>query len=458
MSVRITFHGAAGTVTGSRYLVETDSTQLLVDCGLFQGKKELRDRNWAKPKFDAPHLSGILITHAHIDHTGYLPAVVKAGFRGPIFCTPATAELIGLLLVDSAHLQEEEAEFANRHGTSKHKPAKPLYSVDDAKETLKLLQVIPRDEWSEIRPGVRVRPTRSGHILGACSMAVETGGKRITFSGDVGRYGVPILPDPQPVEIGDLLICESTYGNRDHPVDVKGRFGLILKEALDRGGPVIIPAFALGRTQDLLYDIRELEQTGVIPPVPVYVDSPMAVNATEIYRKHQRDFDDEAAAVIAGGDQPLQTERTVYCRTSEESKRLNTAKGQRIIISASGMVTGGRILHHLKNWLPEERTTVVFVGYQAEETRGRQILSGAPEVKIFGEYVPIRAHVEEVAGLSAHGDRRELLRWLKSSTGTPAQVKITHGEPDAAAAFTKLVSTELGWKTTVAIHGETVEV
>ena len=457
MSVRVTFHGAAGTVTGSRYLIETDDSSVLIDCGLFQGKKELRQRNWDAPGFEASHLSAVIITHAHIDHTGYLPRLVKAGFNGPIFCTPATADLIRLLLVDSARLQEEEAEFANRHGTSRHHPAKPLYDSVDAEETLKLLRTIPRNQWTQIRPDISVKPTCAGHILGACSLTIEAAKKRLTFSGDIGRYGVPILPDPQPVEIGELLVCESTYGDRDHPGENRARFGEVLKNAMKRGGPIIIPAFALGRTQDLLYYVAELEREGTIPAVPVYIDSPMAVDATKIYHKYQNDFDEDAAELISRGERPLATEQTNYCRSVEDSKKLNFAKGSRIIISASGMVNGGRVMHHMKHWLPKEEATVLFVGYQAEETRGRTILRGASEVKIFGEFVPIRAHIEEISGLSAHGDRKELIRWLRSSSGAPRFTKITHGEPEAAEAFTKLVTDEFRWLASPAIHGETVE-
>ncbi|MCB0322416.1 MAG: MBL fold metallo-hydrolase [Bdellovibrionales bacterium] len=458
MTLRLTFHGAAGTVTGSKYLVETDSQKILVDCGLFQGKKELRLRNWGTPPFDPTSLDAILLTHAHIDHTGYLPLIVRRGFQGPIFCTAATAELLGLLLPDSGHLQEEEARHANRHGTSKHHPAKPLYTEADARAVLPQLRVLSRHQRTEVLPGVFVEAHCAGHILGSVILTVETGGKRITFSGDIGRYHTPLLPDPEGVALGDLLLCESTYGDRDHPTaDVRQELGDAVRAAVERKGPIIIPAFAVGRTQNLLYYLAELERSGQIPVLPVYVDSPMAVDASMIYRRHHNDYDEEATQLQQSGVPAFLTERTIFCREREESKRLNHLSGARVIISASGMVTGGRVLHHLRHNLPNEKTTVLFVGFQAEGTRGRTIQSGAPTVRIFGQDVPIRAAVHSITSLSAHGDRNELLRWLRSCEGSPRTMRIVHGEPAAASAFSELVSTELGWQNRPAEHGEVVE-
>ncbi len=457
-SVRLTFLGAAGTVTGSKYLVESDGVQLLVDCGIFQGRKELRLRNWEKPPFDVQSIDAIVLTHAHIDHSGYLPLVTKLGYRGPIYCTAATKDLLGLLLPDSAHLQEEEARYSNKHGTSKHQPAKPLYTVADADRTLSQLKVIPRDSSSEVARGFRVTPTCAGHILGACSLSLDVNGKRITFSGDIGRYDTPLLPDPQPLPIGDLLLCESTYGDRDHaPGDPDAKFAEIIKRAVERGGPLIIPAFALGRTQNLLYAIAKLEREGQIPVLPVYVDSPMAVDATQIYRRYHQDYDDEAKQLMAQGETPMLTEQTIFCRSVDDSKALNELTMPRIIISAGGMVNGGRVMHHMMHWLPKEETTVLFVGYQAEETRGRQLQSGAKEIKLFGSYVPVRAQVAEISGLSAHGDRNELARWLRSCTGSPSNVKIVHGEPGPAAAFSEKLRREFQWKVEPAKHLEQVE-
>ncbi len=456
---RVTFLGAAKTVTGSKYLVEFDNKKILLDCGLFQGKKELRLRNWEKPRFECRDLEAIVLTHAHIDHTGYLPLVSKLGFKGPIYCSAATKELLALLLPDSAHLQEEEAMYATRHGTSQHQPAKPLYSIQDAENVLKQLTVFPKNQSTKITENCFIKPTLAGHILGATSINMDIAGKRITFSGDVGRFVAPLLPNPEPLDIGDLLICESTYGNRDHPTgSMKDDLARVLLKAIPKRGPIIIPAFALGRTQDLLYIIGELEREGKIPVLPVYVDSPMAINATTIYKAHKADYDEAALAILEKGDIPLETANTSYCRTVDQSKELNQATGTKIIIAASGMVNGGRVLHHMMHWLPKEETTVIFVGYQAEETRGRIILSGAKEVKIFGSLVPIRAEVHEISGLSAHGDRGELLRWLKSCSGTPKFVKITHGEIDASTAFAELLNKNFSWKAEVADYLETIEI
>lgn len=454
MALRVTFCGAAGTVTGSRYLIETDRYKLLVDCGLFQGPKELRLRNWENPPFKISEIDAVILTHAHIDHTGYLPRIVSMGFSGDIFCTRATEQLARLLLPDSGRLQEEEARYANIHGTSRHKPAKPLYTEHDADLTLPLLRPIPKNTFTEIRPGVRVKPSDAGHILGASCLTIEVEGKRLTFSGDIGRFDDPLLPDPQPLEIGDLLICESTYGNRDHPeVPTADILARVVNEAIKRGGGIFIPAFAVGRTQEILYHLHELDLAGRIPPIPVYVDSPMAVDATKIYRDHRADMNAEAHSRV----DKIKTPRAIFCRTTDESKRLNSLKGPRIIISASGMVTGGRILHHMMHALPDEENTVLFVGYQAKETRGDIILSGSPSVKIFGSRVPIRAKIEKIESLSAHGDRNELLRWLKSCNGSPSVVRITHGEPEAAAAFSMLVRERLGWTARPAEHLEKVE-
>ncbi len=458
-SVRVTFYGAAGEVTGSKFLITTDKHRVLIDCGLFQGRKDLRLLNWERPKFEPRDIDAIVLTHAHIDHTGFLPAVVKGGFKGPIYCTPATQELVQIMLVDSAHLQEEEARFANIHGTSKHHPARPLYDQKDVKDTLALIRPIERDQSTEILPGFRVFPRCAGHILGSTTLTIDVQGKRLNFSGDIGRYDSPILPDPAPIELGDLLLCESTYGDREHPdVDSQTELKKIVLESIERGGPLLIPAFAVGRTQNLLYYLHKLEQAGEIPELPVYVDSPMAVSVTEIYRRHLNDYDEEAKARLKNGGAAIVTSRTTLTQSVDESKRLNSLKGPRIIISASGMATGGRILHHLTRWLPDERSTVLLVGYQAEGTRGRKLLDGEHSIKIFAAMVPVRATVRTMSSLSAHGDRSELLRWLKSSTGTPAQVKIIHGERASSQAFAKTVEKELGWRASVAEYLETVDV
>ena len=457
-TVRLTFYGAAGTVTGSKFLVESDDQKVLVDCGLFQGKKELRLRNWSDPLFDPKKLTAVILTHAHIDHTGYLPLIVRRGFKGPIYCTRATFELLHLLLPDSAHLLKEEADFANRHGTSKHKPALPLYTIEDVVSTIEQIKTFNRNDTVKITDNVSLSARCAGHILGAVSLALDINGKRINFSGDIGQYNVPILPDPAPIDIGDLLLCESTYGGRSHSEsDPKQILTGIINKAVNRGGPIIIPAFAVGRTQLLLYYLAELEREGAIPVLPTFIDSPMAINATKIYRMHKHDFDEDAQEILEEGDTPLLTERTKFCKTVKESKRLNDLEGPRVIISASGMVTGGRILHHMRHWLPKEETTVLFVGYQATQTRGQIIQSGAKHVRIYGQDVPIRAHVESISGLSAHGDHAELLNWLKKSNGSPKFVRAIHGEPESSKAFAKGVQEELGWDARPAEYMETLE-
>ena len=456
--VRVTVCGAAETVTGSKYLIESGNSKLLVDCGMFQGLKDLRLRNWKKPPFDPASISAVVLTHAHIDHTGYLPVLVKLGFKGNVFCTDATKELLGLVLPDAAHLQEEEARFANKWKTSKHDPAEPLFAEADARNALKLVKTIDFDKWHEVIKGFKVFPTCAGHILGSASLAIEVEGRRINFSGDVGKYEMPILKDPDPIEFGDLLFCESTYGNRAHGNgDTLLDLEKVINEAYSRGGAILIPAFAVGRTQTLIYYLRELEEAKKIPLLPLYIDSPMAVDSTMIYRKHLEEFDPDTLAVLKRGGNPLLTRKTYFCDSREKSKQLNGLLGPRIIISAGGMVNGGRILHHMRNCLPKKDTTVVFVGYQAEGTRGQQIQSGSDEVKIFGEYVPIKAQVKTVSGLSAHADKVELVRWLKSSQGAPGTILITHGEKEAANSFNETVRSELGWKSSVAQDRETIE-
>lgn len=458
MSVRVTIFGAARTVTGSRYLIEHEDQRILVDCGLFQGRKELRLRNWGKSGFDPSSLTAVVLTHAHIDHTGYLPLVVKQGFRGNIWGTRPTVKLTEILLKDSAHLQVEEAGFATRHGTSKHVPALPLYDEDDVRKTVPLLRLMEKHTWNEVLPGVRVYPSLSGHILGACSLTVEVGGKRIVFSGDVGRYDVPILPDPEPLEFGDLLFVESTYGDRLHDrAHQESELIEVIHNIVRKGGPLLIPAFAVGRTQHLLYVIADLERRKKIPVMPVYVDTPMGVEVTELYREYGAGYTDFVDAAEGPRRSRLLTEKTVFCRTVDESKHLNQLQGPRIIIAGSGMVNGGRILHHMKRWLPNPGASVLFVGYQAEETRGRRIQDGEDWVKIFGDRTEVRATVKTVSGLSAHGDRDELLRWLSSCKGTPGNVRVTHGESAVADAFSQTLHERYSWSARPGEQDEQIE-
>lgn len=453
-SVKVTVLGAAGTVTGSKYLVETDKCRFLVDCGLFQGKKEWRLRNWAPPPFDVSKIDAVFLTHAHIDHTGYAPLIVKHGYRGPIYATSPTVELTKLLLKDSAFLQEEEARYANKHNTSKHHPAEPLYTVEDAKRTNSLLRPLSSAEL----PGVRVSSATTGHILGSVSLSFELEGKRISFSGDIGRFDQPILCDPQGIDFGDLLFCESTYGSRLHdPEDIKAQLKRVIAEVVSLRGPLLIPAFAVGRTQHLLYILGEMEREGAIPELSVFVDSPMAEQATALYQRFIEDYDEKSLELLRNGITPIRTARTRFCQSREQSKALNELQGPRIIISASGMVTGGRILHHLTRWLGDERATVLFVGYQGEGTRGRIIQSGAKEIKIFGKMVPIRAQIKTISGLSAHADVGELSRWLGCCSGRPGNVIVTHGEPESAQAFAAMLQQDRGWNASVGVMGQVIE-
>lgn len=454
----MTFLGAAQTVTGSKYLVEFGSLRILVDCGLFQGKKELRLRNWDKFPIDPASISAIILTHAHIDHIGYLPVVVRDGFKGSIFCTPATDELAKILLADSAELQEEEAHYAGKVGSSKHHPPKPLYTSADAKKVFGLFKTFPMGKRTEILPGVNLLAGDAGHILGSANLTLDLGGKRISFSGDVGRYCMPILKDPQGLECGDLLLCEATYGDKLHgEADMKGEILGVIQEAIVRKAPLIIPAFALGRTQTVVYWISELEREGRIPSLPVFVDSPMASDITSLYRRYPENYDEGMRKAIESSDSPLFTHRMKLCRTVQQSKEINSMEGTRIIISASGMVNGGRILHHLIHQLPNPDATVLFVGYQAEGTRGAQIQTGESTVKIFGKNIPVMAHIRTISGLSAHADKKELVRWLRSCSGAPGQVRIVHAEEIPGKSFASTVREELKWRAEAAVQSEVVE-
>ncbi|ABS26244.1 MBL fold metallo-hydrolase RNA specificity domain-containing protein [Anaeromyxobacter sp. Fw109-5] len=454
----IRFLGAAGTVTGSRFLVESGSVRVLVDAGLFQGQKELRLRNRAPWPVPPSSIDAVVLTHAHVDHTGALPLLVRDGFRGLAHCTPATRDLAGLLLPDSGRLQEEEARFANRRGYSKHAPhAAPLYSEADALAALPRLSPLPYDEERAIAPGVRVRFRRAGHILGSALVELALDGPRplrLLFSGDLGRYGAPILPDPDPGSPADALVLESTYAGKAHP-DASPAAALAeeIRRAVRAGGAVIIPAFAIGRTQEVLFTLRALEARGEIPALPVFVDSPMAVDATALFLAHRADHDDETTRLIEAGEEPLRPAKLSFCRSTDQSKALNDVRGPCVILSASGMATGGRVLHHLARRLPDPRTTVLLVGFQAAGTRGWTLQSGAPTVRIHGEDVPVKARVATISGFSAHADEAEISRWLATFPSPPARTLLVHGEP-AALAAAKARMDGLGWRAHVPAHLE----
>jgi metallo-beta-lactamase family protein len=463
----ISFWGGVGTVTGSKYLIETEKTRVLVDCGLFQGLKELRERNWQEPPFNPRSLTAVLITHAHIDHTGYLPRLVKQGFHGPVYCSRGTGDLLKILLPDSGRLQEEDADYRNRHKLTKHEPALPLYTEKDAYASLELIRPLANDgEPVEIGRGVRVAFKTAGHILGSSMVLVEIdgagadgAGRRVLFSGDLGHYDQPIIRDPVPPPPCDYLLVESTYGDRLHdPEDPKVALARVINDAAQRKAPVLIPAFAVGRTQEIVYLIRELEDEKAIPILPVSVDSPMAAAATAAYSNRKEEHDEEYASILNRKRHPLRTNSMITATSREESKKLNNATGARVIVSASGMMTGGRVLHHALRMVPDPEATIVFVGYQAAGTIGRRILDGEPEVKIMKQWVPVRCRIAKIGGFSAHADWKEVLRWLEGmQTHGPRRTFLTHGEPEAATAMAGHIKERFGWEVHVPQYGERFE-
>ncbi|MDU6240233.1 MAG: MBL fold metallo-hydrolase [Bradyrhizobium sp.] len=442
--MRLSFLGGAGTVTGSKYLLENADHRLLIDCGLFQGFKELRLRNWARFPVDPRQINAVLLTHAHLDHTGYLPLLVKQGFGGPVFCSTATADLCAILLPDSGYLQEKDAEFANRHGFSKHKPALPLYTLKDALGSLKQLRVVEFEQSLDLPGGGAALLRRSGHILGAASIQLDWNGNTILFSGDLGRYGDATMVDPVAVANADYVVVESTYGNRRHEArDPEDALAEVIGRTAGRGGTVIIPAFAVGRAQSLLFHLHRLKASRRLPDIPIFLDSPMAVNASEIFCHHRRDHklsepDCRSSCAVA-----------TYIRSVEDSKRLSAMTIPKVIISASGMATGGRVLHHLKHFVPDPKSTVLFAGYQAKGTRGAAMMAGARAIRIHGEDIPVRAEVKNIGALSAHADAEEIMAWLRTGKSAPSMTFITHGEPAASNALRSRIERELGWSATV---------
>jgi len=438
--LRIQFLGATGTVTGSKYLLSRGSKRFLIDCGLFQGFKQLRLRNWEPLPVDPRTIEAVVLTHAHIDHSGYLPLLAKNGFIGKIYCTHATRELCEILLPDSAHLHEEEAEYANRQGFSKHKPALPLYTKVDAEHCLKLFSPLDFDtEWI-LDQELKTRFIPSGHILGSAFVSMHSPNTSILFSGDIGRPNDIVMRGPNMIESADYLVIESTYGDRLHdPSDPLLKLAEIINRTAGRGGVVIIPAFAVGRAQTLLYCVHLLKTKKAIPGLPVFLNSPMAVDVTQLFHNHlgeHRLTPEQCEAMC-------QTARIV--NSAEESKGLNDRRGPMIIIAASGMATGGRVVHHLKTFAPDPRNTILFTGFQAGGTRGAAILAGADSVKIHGAYVPIRAEVAIINNLSAHADYSEIMDWLKGFRKVPRRTFVTHGEPAAADALRHRIEESLGW-------------
>jgi metallo-beta-lactamase family protein len=450
VSLQLQFLGAAGTVTGSRYLVDTGTFRLLVDCGLFQGYKPLRLRNWAPFPVDPRTIGAVVLTHAHLDHSGYLPLLVKNRFRGPIFCTPATRDLAGIMLRDSGHLQEREAEYANRHDYSKHRPALPLYTQEDAEHALRYFVPVEFGREHPIDKDLNVTFRRGGHILGAAMASLRAGDLSILFSGDLGRPASATMLPPEHVSATDYLILESTYGNRKHPtVDAQTGLAEVVTRTIERGGSVLMPTFAVGRAQEVLHLIALLKKANRIPrSLPVFLDSPMAEDATRIFCEHSQDHRltrDECRAAFGA---------VRYVRDVAESKALDRDRKPKIILAASGMATGGRVLYHLESLAPDGRNTILFAGFQAGGTRGASMVGGADTVKIHGEQVAIRAEVRSLEMLSAHADADEIVAWLRQFERAPRMTFITHGEPAAAEALRVRLRDELRWPGTTPEHLE----
>ncbi len=459
----IQFLGAAGTVTGSRHLIEHNGCRILLDCGLFQGWKKLRQRNWEEFPIPPESIDAVILSHAHIDHTGWLPRLVEQGFQGPIYATPATRDLAAIMLPDSGRIQEEDADYANRKGFSKHAPALPLYTEADAVACIPRIRALPYDEPQDLGRGVTVMLRRAGHILGSAAVHVKLNGPsgdRLTliYSGDLGRYDTPIIPDPDPLEYATYLILECTYGDRrhadNHPEDDLKKY---VQQMVEERGIMIIPAFAIGRTQGILYALRQLQLAGEIPEIPTFVDSPMACDATALYLMHRDEHDEEMVQLLINGDQPIQPDHVYMARSVRESKAISEREtGPLIIISASGMATGGRVLHHLKQRLPDPRTTVLFSGYQAEGTRGRRMLEGERSVRIHGKDIAVRARVGQIYGFSAHADCEEVERWLSGVQKPPRRTFCVHGEPSGLdSSYRRLKSRR--WPAYVPSYKEKVE-
>lgn len=464
------FLGAAGTVTGSKHLLNTGDMQVLLDCGLFQGQKEWREKNWQDLPIPSREIDAVILTHAHLDHCGWIPRLFKEGFKGKVYCTPATIDLCGVVLPDSGHLQEEEAEFHNRKKSSKHSPAKPLYTQEDAERCLQHFVPVQFHTPTRLSPHFTFEFTRAAHILGSgmAQLDVQLDGhsRRIMFSGDIGRVRDSDVAPGKVVKLGpeggaktDILLMESTYGNRHHPdTDPRPELAKIMRDTLKRGGSVIVPAFAVERTQKFLFLIKQLMEAGEIPRVPVHTDSPMAIKAVKIFIEHSSEFSEETKQLVEKFGSPLTWDGFFFDTTAAESKKINESRYPMIIVSSSGMVTGGRVLHHLMQRLPDPRNTVLFIGFQAPGTRGRTIKDGAESVKIFSELVPIRAQVAAIEQFSDHADTSELIEWLKTFGEEPDVTYLVHGEPAAASALQASLTKELRWNFQVAQYLQKVPI
>lgn len=442
--MKIQFLGAAKTVTGSKYLLKTHKDKYLVDCGLFQGQKNIRKRNWQALDVDPSSIKAVFLTHAHIDHSGYIPRLVATGFKGKIYCTKATFDLAKILLPDSGYLQEEEARFANKRGYSKHKPALPLYTREQAEESLAYFETVDFNQTLKMASDFKVRFLRAGHILGASSILVEGQGRRIIFSGDVGHYEDQIMPGPEPLPDADYLVLESTYGNRLHgDEDVFAIMAELINSTIKKKGVVLIPAFAVGRAQSILYIVNRLKEQKKIHNIKTYLDSPMAINATELYCQYhdEHKLDENEAHDMC--------QNAILSHTAEQSKAINADESPKIIISASGMASGGRVLHHLARYIVDEKNTILLVGFQAAGTRGRKLLEGATNIKIFGEEYLVKANIKYITSLSAHGDYKDLIRWLNESKIKNPKVFLTHGEEEAAKAMAEKISEVFKWRVEV---------
>ncbi len=449
------FLGAAGTVTGSKFLIQTAGARLFVDCGLFQGDREWRRRNWADLPVDPASIDGVVLTHAHLDHSGYLPLLTRQGFAGPVLCTPATARLAAVVLRDAAHLQEEDARYANEAGFSKHSPALPLFDTSDAEKAISLFRPLAHDTPGTLPGGVGVRLRRAGHILGSAFVELDLDGVRATFSGDLGRDAHPLLLPPATPAPADVVVVESTYGDREHEADGDAPLADVIRRTAHRGGVCLLPAFAVDRTPVLLMALARLKQAAAIPDLPVYVDSPMALRALEIYRRAVIDHDPQVRPEIGTDGHLFEPSGLHLMPTREESERLNRPAGPCIVISASGMATGGRVLHHLAGQLPSSRNSVVLTGFQVPGTRGRSLADGARQLKIHGRYVPVRAEVRSIRTFSAHADASQLLGWL-ASMPAPDTAYVVHGEPRASRALAARLDAELGWNAVVPEYLEKV--